>query len=325
MTSSVRPQARRAASGAWNRFKQMPQDPLDHYGLPSKGETRLHDPKVQEAYYTKIVERYMKFCATEDLDIAFNTLSLDSSSFNNNNNTPPLSATGPTGTKYGPNSRPPLTHSSTTTGAPSPSTDLPNILLAMRKLREGIFATRRRDTFAQIAYKFIIHASILSRSWEHYKPSLDYLLYSIHPHTPLSSTELAEFVTYRILDLSCRQNDLLEAVTIRQHFSSVAPGLSAGSLRRVNVILQALVHNDWVRFWRVRRVVDGYQRAIMEFAVPEMRLHALKCVGKGYLQADRAFVERSGDRTWEELVGRDGVGWELGEDGRVVIRRAKGM
>lgn len=72
-------------------------------------------------------------------------------------------------------------------------------------------------------------------------------------------------------------------------------------------------------------MVDGYQRAIMEFAVPEMRLHALKCVGKGYLQADRAFVERSGDRTWEELVGRDGVGWELGEDGRVVIRRAKGM
>lgn len=40
MASSVRPQARRAASGAWNRFKQMPQDPLDHYGLPSKGEMR---------------------------------------------------------------------------------------------------------------------------------------------------------------------------------------------------------------------------------------------------------------------------------------------
>ncbi|EME41549.1 hypothetical protein DOTSEDRAFT_156474 [Dothistroma septosporum NZE10] len=304
MTSSVRPQARRAASGAWNRFKQMPQDSLDHYGLPSKGEMRLHDPKIQESYYTKIVERYLRFCATEDLDTAFNSLALTSNVSR--------SASGPPSARYGPGSRPPLAHRASSA---ENSNDLPNILLAMRKLREGIFATRRRDDFAQRAYMFITHASILARSWEHYKPALDYLLYEIHPQTPLSPTELQEFVGYRILDLACRQNELLEAFAVKLHFKHRE--------RRVNVVLQAVVHTDWVKFWRMRRSVDGYQRSVMEFAVGEMRMHALKCLGKGYMQADRAFVEKCGDTVWEELVSRDGVGWVLQDDGRVMIRKPK--
>lgn len=88
-------------------------------------------------------------------------------------------------------------------------------------------------------------------------------------------------------------------------------------------MLKALVQDDWVRFWRVRRAVDGYQRAIMEFAVDRMRLHALKCLGKSYMSADKAFVERSGDARWEDLV-KGGVGWQLQEGtGSVVIRKPK--
>lgn len=94
--------------------------------------------------------------------------------------------------------------------------------------------------------------------------------------------------------------------------------------RKVAAVLKALVQDDWVRFWRVRRAVDGYLRAIMEFAVEGMRLHALKCLGRSYLSADKAFVERSGDARWEDLV-HGGVGWELHEStGSVVIRKPKG-
>lgn len=35
-----RPGSRRGASGAWNRLKPVREDPLESYGLPSKGETR---------------------------------------------------------------------------------------------------------------------------------------------------------------------------------------------------------------------------------------------------------------------------------------------
>lgn len=70
--------------------------------------------------------------------------------------------------------------------------------------------------------------------------------------------------------------------------------------------------------------MDGYLRCIMEFATERMRLHALKCLGKSYMSADKEFVERSGDARWEELV-EGGVGWELVEGtGRVVIRKPKG-
>lgn len=163
---------------------------------------------------------------------------------------------------------------------------------------------------------FIIHASILTKSWEAYQPALLYLLYQINLDTPLSKPELQEFASYHVLDLACRQNDLLEAYILRSRFKVRD--------RKVNTVLHSLVHDDWPRFWRAKRAVDGYQRAIMEFAEDRMRLHALKCLGRSYMSADKAFVERSGNQTWEDLV-KGGVGWELQESGNmVVIRKPKG-
>jgi hypothetical protein len=40
------------------------------------------------------------------------------------------------------------------------------------------------------------------------------------------------------------------------------------------------------------------------------------------LNADRVFVERSADAKWEELI-KSGVGWQLQENGVVVIRKPK--
>lgn len=249
----------------------------------------------------------MKFCATSSngangLEDAFNSLSVQE--------TAPFAIAGNHKSST-PSRRPPLTTRPSETERPN---DLPNILMAMRKLREGILGSRRRDHFAQRAYMFIIHASILTKSWESYLPALLYLLHHIHPHTALSPPELQEFVSYWILDLACRQYELLDAYAVRLRFKHRD--------RRVNAVLKALVHDDWVRFWRTNRAVDGYQRAIMSFAVDRMRLHALKCLGRSYMQADKAFVERSGDSKWEELV-KGGVGWQLRDDGTVLIRKPK--
>ncbi|THX57343.1 hypothetical protein D6D11_03222 [Aureobasidium pullulans] len=44
-SSNARPPARRGPSGAWGRLRQPQIDPLEVYGLPSKGETSnpLHE------------------------------------------------------------------------------------------------------------------------------------------------------------------------------------------------------------------------------------------------------------------------------------------
>ncbi|KAG2162040.1 hypothetical protein JADG_001779 [Aureobasidium aubasidani] len=79
-SSNARPPARRGPSGAWGRLRQPQIDPLEVYGLPSKGETRLADLKTQETYFERIVTRYMKFCAShptgEELEAAFQDLSI---------------------------------------------------------------------------------------------------------------------------------------------------------------------------------------------------------------------------------------------------------
>ncbi|KAK0362979.1 hypothetical protein LTR91_021426 [Friedmanniomyces endolithicus] len=303
MASLSRPQARRGPSGAWTRLKPAVIDPLDVYGLPSKGETRLHNYKTQEDYYQKIVDRYMKFIASsgsgEELERAFAAMAVKDN--------PPIPVTRSTADR----DRPPLPRQTSTTPRPN---DMPNILMAMRKLREGLLGSHRRDHFAQRAYIFIIQASILSRHWESYQPALLYLLHEIHPVTALSPLELQDFAGYRVLDLACRQYELVDAFAVRHAFKL--------DDRRVSVVLMSLVHDDWVRFWRTKRVVDGYQRAIMDFAVDRMRLHALKCLGRGYLNADKSFIERTGDATWPELV-RGGVGWQLQDGGNVMIRKPK--
>jgi hypothetical protein len=242
----------------------------------------------------------MKFCASssggEDLESAFASLSIQH----------PTAASSSATTSF------PAT--TTTTQTRERSNDLPNILMAMRRLREGILGSRRRDAFAQRAYMFIAQASILTRSWESYQPTLLHLVHSIHAQTPLSPLELRDYVGYMILDLACRQNELVQAFALKVRF--------AHQDRRVAAVLKALVHDDWPRFWRIRRAVDGYQRALMGFAEERMRMHVLKCLGRSYLNADRVFVERSTDAKWEELI-KSGVGWQLQDNGVVVIRKPK--
>lgn len=293
-TADVRPGSRRGASGAWNRLKAVRDDPLESFGLPSKGEMRLNDPKVQESYYNKIVERYMKFCAAssggDDLDKQFASLTMAEAP-------PTTSHSAPLPSR----------------GAVNPANELSTILAALRKLREAITATSRRDHFAQRAYIFNIHAAILCRDWESYSPALLGLLNVIHPKTPLQPSELREHVGYLILDLACRQGDFAAAYTTKIKYKYTD--------RRVELVLKALVNDNWVIFWKMKRAVDGYQRRILEYAEKDLRLHTLKCLGRTYMSCELAYVTRSTDKSWFELV-QDGVGWELVGD-KVVIRRIK--
>lgn len=262
---------------------------------------RLLDFRTQEAYYNRIVDRYMQFCATAGrsvaLDQAFATLAIQDGR---------------------PNDATPFFHaphnSMESTHMPQISRELSTIMLAMRKTREAIVATSRTDSFALRAYLFIIRATILTKHMESYHPALLHLLRNIHPSSALSASEQHEFVGYHILDVACRQGDLAAAYELRNkyHYKDT----------RVETVLHALVHDNWFMFWRVERLVDGYQKRLMEWSNDSMRKHALKCLGKSYLSAEKAYVEKVAERDWEQLKKKDSVGWEL--NGEIVtIRRVK--
>lgn len=285
----------------------------------------LLDFKTQERYYTKIVDRYMSFCSqagrADELLRRFSSLHLED----------PPAATSTTASI----SKPAATHASAASAAatvpknpstsslpsqpsdPQPNKDLSILLLATRKLREALVATHRIDTFSTQCYIFAIRLCILLRHHESYHPALLYLLRTIHPRLPLSGTELAEFAGYYVLDLACRQGELAEAFAARREF-----GLADG---KVGAVLKALVHDDYWAFWRTKRAVDGYRARLMEWAEEGVRMQALKCLGRTYFTLEVQFVESvAGGRSWQELVTRDGVGWELQEGGKVVVRRVKG-
>ncbi|KAF1842222.1 uncharacterized protein K460DRAFT_293187 [Cucurbitaria berberidis CBS 394.84] len=320
----IRPSSRRGASGAWNRLKPVREDVLEVYGLPSKGETRLNDFKTQEVYFNRIIERYMKLCALnrEELDGLFASVSSAKLGNSNANNNLTSSFSALALSKHAPPSNASTAASAYKTdpiprNAFAPSiNELATVLAALRKLREAITASNRCDNFARRAYFFAIHVSILCHDWSSYLPSLHSLLQHMHPRNALAPHDLKEYVGLLILDQACRQADLAGARETKLRY--------AYTDWRVEGVLKALVQDDYVGFWRLRRAVDGYQRAVMGFADQGVRVHALKCLGRGYMSADRRFVERCTDRTWEDLV-TDGVGWELTSDGeKVLIKKPKG-
>lgn len=195
-----------------------------------------------------------------------------------------------------------------------PIAELATVLHALRKLREAITATARKDAFARHAYFFAVRAAVLCKDWESYAPALTSLLTVINRQSPLSQSDLKEYVGLLILDQACRQGDIALAHETRLQYGYKD--------RRVELVLKALVSDNWVTFWKMKKAVDGYQRSIMEFAEQEMREHALKCLGRSYMSTDRKYVERCADRHWADLV-QDGVGWELTEMDKVLIRKPK--
>ncbi|KAF4634170.1 hypothetical protein G7Y89_g3932 [Cudoniella acicularis] len=298
----------RTTSGPWNRLKPANFDPLEVIGLPSKGDNRLLDYKAQERYYTKIVERYMAFCsdAGRGDELLRRLAQLDISQENGKSDKGQrFMTTGTTDFM--------IKNLPTDIGVSS-QRDLGILMMAMRKLREGIVASNRVDDFSIQAYIFCIRLSILMKHMESYHPAILHLLKKMHPIHPLSKTELQEFVAYLVLDVACRQNDLAEAYSIRHTW-----GLKDA---KVDDVLRALAHDNYFLFWKVKRSVDGHKAKLIEFAEEGTRKQALKCLGRSYLAIDLPSLEQYTNMPWPSLTRDYGVGWQL-ETTKVIIRKPK--
>ena len=263
---------------------------------------RLLDHKTQERYYTKLVEKYMEFCTSAGRgdELSRRLASMD------------LSAKDVSETER-PQSAPSI--------VPGPAfdaasrKDLSMLVMAMRKLREGIVASNRVDDFSIQAYIFCIRLSILLKHMESYHPAILHLLRRMHTIKPLTSSELQEFVGYLVLDLACRQNDLTQAYSIRHSYGLRDP--------KVDAILQALTHDNYYLFWRVARSVDGHKAKLMEFADEGVRTQTLKCLGRSYMSIDLPALEMYTNSPWTILTKNHAVGWQL-ETAKVIIRKPKG-
>ncbi|KZZ96148.1 hypothetical protein AAL_04444 [Moelleriella libera RCEF 2490] len=300
------PTNRSSKDGPWGRLKPVRQDVLETFGLPSKGDTRLLDYKNQEFLYTEIVDRYMKFCSDAghgvELLRRFSSLRIDRST---SNQSPPI-------TDVGKVTKTPA--SKTMTEAAASAKHLSNILSALRKLREGIVASKRVDDFAVQAYLFCTRVSILAKQPESYHPAILHLLRVLHVKHPLTSSELEEIAGYLVLDTACRRKQMADAITLSRQY-----GVQNAD---VQITLFAVIHDNYVLFRKAMSRTDTYKAQLMAWADNDMRIHALKCLGRTYHSVTLRFLESMTASKWADLISRDGVGWER-EDERVVIRKAK--
>lgn len=198
--------------------------------------------------------------------------------------------------------------------SPANTKALSDVMMALRKLREGIVASRRVDDFSIQAYLFCIRLSVLVKHPESYHPAILHLLRYLHPRVTLTSVEFQEVVGYLVLDTACRKKELAEAYSLRHRYRLKDP--------KVDIILDALVHDNYFQFRKMRLAVDGHRARLLDFAEDDMRMQTLKAFGRTYMTVGLEFLEATTDTKWDELTKKDGVGWEL-DDKKVVIRKVK--
>ena len=182
---------------------------------------------------------------------------------------------------------------------------MPVVTQAMRKLREAIVATQRRDIFAQGAYMFMLHAAILICHVESYHPTILYLLRCIHPITPLSGSLHSQILSYHIMDLACRQKKYDQAFEMIARTSVLQPSIP--------LLVQALVRGNWVQFCHVKKGLQVYVRRIIDSS-DHVSLHALSCIQKTYLSVDKQFVERTITVAWDRLKSKHDLQWAMEQD-----------
>ncbi|KAF4978909.1 hypothetical protein FZEAL_4795 [Fusarium zealandicum] len=197
---------------------------------------------------------------------------------------------------------------------PDNTKPLQEVLMSLRKLREGIVATKRADDFAIQAYLFSIRLSILVKHPESYHPAILHLLRYIAVWQPMTELEIEEVAGYFMLDTACRRRDMAEAYFIRQDFKI--------KNKKLDLVLKALAHDNYVSWQRMKGKVDRHCLRLMEWADDEIRLQTLKCFSRSYLNVDLEFLEWATGRKWDELKEKDSVGWEL-DEGKVTIRRVR--
>ncbi|KAF9767682.1 hypothetical protein IL306_015106 [Fusarium sp. DS 682] len=197
---------------------------------------------------------------------------------------------------------------------PDNTKSLQDVLMALRKLREGLVATKRADLFSIQAYIFSIRLSILAKHPESYHPAILHLLRYMAVWTPMVHSEIEEIAGYFMLDAACRRRDLTEAYFIRQDFNI--------RNKKLDRILKALAHDDYVSWQFSKKQANLHFLKLMEWADDDLRLHTLKCFGRSYLNVDLPFLEFATGRKWDELKEKDNVGWEL-DDEKVTIRRVR--
>lgn len=195
--------------------------------------------------------------------------------------------------------------------------ELSSILLCMRKLREGIVASRRVDKFAVEVFMQHIRAAILVQQRDNYHPALLHLLYTLHPALPLQPLDTQEFASYHMLHAAAAEEDYGSALAIKHEF-----GITD---RRATQAVAALIHGNYWSYRAARNRVDQYVGRLMDYAEDRMRRLMLKCMGATYHSIDLAHLEIVAGMAWKRLQEDYSVGWELESiTGTVTIKRSKG-
>ena len=282
-----------------SRLKPVRLDPLDRIGLVSKGDTSLLNPGVQESYFLTIHSRYEAYIAalpSERDSVDLLTAGISRLCLQDKDDSPAQSI------------------SARRFERDRNDQELSTILLSMRKLRESLVSTSRIDAFAVEVYVFIVRAAIFLSHPESYHPALLHLLGRLCLSNVLSVEEKKEFVAYHVLDLACRQRNLAGAYWTRSNYQLIDSD--------VDVILEAVVSQNWVMYWKARERMDRYKIKVTERADDLMTQRAIDCLGRSYLSVNQRYLEKSTHRSWHELRENNGVNWTLDKD-TVIIKPMK--
>lgn len=199
-----------------------------------------------------------------------------------------------------------------------------NTLHHVRKLREALTASKRSDIFAAQVYLFAIRAGILLDSCENYHPALQHLLRSTGLKRRLRSRDYDECLSYEVMDMSGRRQQLEPALSLCNSLLYKATGARFKDVSKARDVVTAYVRGSWVAFREARNTATALQRILIRPLEQRLQSHAAMCLTKTYFSIEAAFVPKFFDTTAQSFFDAHASkrGWTM-DDTSIQLRKMK--
>lgn len=191
----------------------------------------------------------------------------------------------------------------------SPSAD--SCLSSLRKLREGVVASGRKDVFAIDVFERTVRYAVVANHVESYVPAMRYLITTLYPETRRKiHTGRAVLESLYLLHLLSTE-DYLEFMNERATLD-----------RRHCVadnILRAHVQGNWIALERLKQKITFLESKMLAQNFAKLADQAVSTIEAAYLAVDSSWLQRASGDQWKARM-KNNSKWSI-EGTRLTFKR----
>lgn len=186
---------------------------------------------------------------------------------------------------------------------------------ALRKLREGIVASRREDLFAIDVFERTVRCAILVNHKDAYMPTMRYLIRTLYPNAQGRICLKSRDILHSLY--------LIHLFMIGDHTEYMVERSKLGERKGLaHEIVRAYIQGNWTRWHHLLKDAAFLEAKLMQQTFSIMADHVLSTISASYMAVDIAWLTKASSDHWRAKV-KDNPLWSLDEATLIFKRPGK--